>query len=255
MLYLNPPYLVVDGVTIFTDHADPLQLYYLPLSPHFATTRQDDGLEIPRFLLVKYRGTAGKGGFLSFDTSLGISNDRLAKVAAKAKDMLRIVGDPRLSPVPFIDGTVQMQLFGKQSDLPTPTGQPPRPTPAPSGPTAPPASPVNVLKMVSSARPSLYGDEEAAFSVALDQGGVTVMEQCLAGEIVPLSVVYSLSFTGLRPAYNVKAHVDWKRVQKHLQESFGVSLVVFGASIDKIVDELVEQGDRHRGRHVRDGRR
>ena len=33
MLYLNPPYFLINGVSIFPDHADPLQFYYLPMMP------------------------------------------------------------------------------------------------------------------------------------------------------------------------------------------------------------------------------
>ena len=34
MLYLNPPYFVINGVSVFPDDTDPLQFYYLPMMPH-----------------------------------------------------------------------------------------------------------------------------------------------------------------------------------------------------------------------------
>ena len=33
MLYLKPPYYLINGVTLFRDHEDPLQWYFLPAAP------------------------------------------------------------------------------------------------------------------------------------------------------------------------------------------------------------------------------
>ena len=40
---------------------------------------------------------------------------------------------------------------------------------------------------------------QAAFSVRLDQEGVTILEHALQGEMSPIGVVYSLQYVGLRP--------------------------------------------------------
>jgi hypothetical protein len=71
MLYLNPPYHIIEGVSLFPDHADPLQYYYLPLMPHL-TTVEENNRSIPQIQLIKYRGRAGNGGFLNFDVNLGV---------------------------------------------------------------------------------------------------------------------------------------------------------------------------------------
>ncbi|KAM3112543.1 hypothetical protein [Phormidesmis sp. 146-33] len=227
MLYLNPPFHIIEGVSLFSDHADPLQYYYLPMMPKLTTIADSvTGQKIPQIQLVKYRGKAGNGGFLNFDVNIGVEEATLEKIRGKLRQMAGLNQAPRLAPVPLVDGTVRLLLFGKQ------TGD----TAAPNSTT-----PQFVLKIDQAAKPSLYGDNQAAFSVALDQYGVTVMEKALQGEMSPIGIVYSLDYLALRPAYSVRLKVDWDRVQKHLDEHFGIDAIFVSVDIDKAVDELVEK--------------
>ncbi|MCY7279038.1 MAG: hypothetical protein LH702_36205 [Phormidesmis sp. CAN_BIN44] len=227
MLYLNPPFHIIEGVSLFSDHADPLQYYYLPMMPKLTTiVDQATGQQIPQIQLIKYRGKAGNGGFLNFDVNIGVEEVTLEKIRGKIKQTAGLDQTPRLAPVPLIDGTVRLLLFGKQT-----------------GDTANPNSttPQFVLKIDQAAKPSLYGNNQAAFSVALDQYGVTVMEKALQGEMSPIGIVYSLDYLALRPAYSVRLSVDWDRVQKHLDEHFGIDAIFVSVDIDKSVDELIEK--------------
>ncbi|KAM3102046.1 hypothetical protein ACKFKF_05800 [Phormidesmis sp. 146-12] len=227
MLYLNPPFHIIEGVSLFSDHADPLQYYYLPMMPKLTTIADSvTGQKIPQIQLIKYRGKAGNGGFLNFDVNIGVEEATLEKIRGKLRQMAGLNQAPRLAPVPLVDGTVRLLLFGKQ------TGD----TAAPNSTT-----PQFVLKIDQAAKPSLYGDNQAAFSVALDQYGVTVMEKALQGEMSPIGIVYSLDYLALRPAYSVRLKVDWDRVQKHLDEHFGIDAIFVSVDIDKAVDELVEK--------------
>ncbi|KAM3096345.1 hypothetical protein ACKFKG_11160 [Phormidesmis sp. 146-35] len=227
MLYLNPPFHIIEGVSLFSDHADPLQYYYLPMMPKLTTIADSvTGQKIPQIQLIKYRGKAGNGGFLNFDVNIGVEEATLEKIRGKLRQIAGLNQAPRLAPVPLVDGTVRLLLFGKQ------TGD----TAAPNSTT-----PQFVLKIDQAAKPSLYGDNQAAFSVALDQYGVTVMEKALQGEMSPIGIVYSLDYLALRPAYSVRLKVDWDRVQKHLDEHFGIDAIFVSVDIDKAVDELVEK--------------
>lgn len=230
MLYLNPPFHVVEGVSLFPDHGDPQQFYYLPLAPRLSAV-EDDGRLVPRIQLVRYRGTAGSGGFLNFDVDLGIDRDVLDDVTAKVASIAGVKGGVRLAPVPLVDGSVKLLLFGKDS-----TATPPDAKAA----TVPAPGPEFVLKMAHHAKPALYGDNQATFSVHLDQYGVTVMEKALAGETSPIGIVYSLDYLGLRPAYAVRVQAHWDRVQKHLEEKFKTDAIVLSSEVDTVVDELVE---------------
>lgn len=228
MLYLNPPFYVIEGVSLFPDHADRLQYYYLPLMPHLTTLKDgSSGKPIPQIQLIKYRGKAGNGGFLNFDVNVGIEEDLLSKVRTKLRQAAGLDQDPRLAPVQLIDGSVKLLLLGKQ------TGD--------VGGTPAGSTPQFVLKIDQAAKPSLYGSNQAAFSVALDQYGVSVMEKALQGEMSPIGIVYALDYLALRPAYSVRLSVDWDRVQKHLNERFAVEAFFTSIDIDKTVDELIDQ--------------
>ena len=233
MLYLNPPFHIIDGVSVFADHADPLQFYYLPLAPKLTVLRDPgSGEQIPQIQLIRYRGSAGTGGILNFDVNVGISDDQLADVATELRSRHRVDGEPRLAPVPLVDGAVRLLIFGADSGAEEEDEE--------EGDEGAPSGPKFVLKIAHHAKPSLFGDNQAAFSVMLDEAGVVVMEKALQGEISPIAVVYSLEYLALRPAYTVHVTADWNRVQSHLSESFGVDTLIFSSQIDTVVDKLIE---------------
>src|SRR5262245_13355879 len=119
MLYLNPPYYVIDGVSLLHDHADPLQFYFMPLSPTLtpledsATTQQ-----IPQLQVIRFAGETATGGFLNFDCNLGISQDRLDAIGTELRTRAKLHDKPKLAAIPLVDGSVRMMLFGKESPPP-----------------------------------------------------------------------------------------------------------------------------------------
>ncbi len=227
MIYLEPPFHLIQGVTIFSDHADPLQFYYLPMMPHL-TTKEDEltGQAIPQIQLIKYRGAAGGGGFLNFDVNLGIDQDRLEEIRQELRQIHRLDELPRIAPVPLLDGTVKLMMLGKESGNQTTTSENNQPQ--------------FVIQMNHAAKPALFGSNQASFSVALDEAGIVVVEKAMEGALLPIGIIYSLDYLALRPAYSVKLNVDWDRTQHHLQESFGFDSFIFSAQIDKVVDKLIE---------------
>jgi len=54
MLYLNPPYFVINGVSVFPDDSDPLQFYYLPMMPHLTMGPGSNGSVLPLIQLIEY---------------------------------------------------------------------------------------------------------------------------------------------------------------------------------------------------------
>jgi len=230
MLLLDSKQLEFDGITVFPDHADPMQYYYLPLMPHLTTVKDPaaGNAEVPQFSLIRFRGRAGTGGFLNFDVNIGAGDDRLDEIRRQIQNEERLRDPPRLAPVTTVSGTVRLLMLGKQSG---------------DAATAAPgteAGPQFVLKMDHSATPSLYGNNQAAFSIRLDAAGVTVIEKALAGEILPIAVVYSLNYLGLRPAYAVRLNIDWNRVQQHMDETYSGGFLFSSVDISNSVDELVE---------------
>src|SRR5215472_1203162 len=119
MLYLNPPYYYIRGVSILPDHADKRQFYYLPLYPRFSVNPTTGDVQLA---VLEYRGQAGDGGFLNFDVNIGIDPPDLARVADDLKEAAGLDDDPILSPVPIVDGTVRLILLDAQTPVTPPTG-------------------------------------------------------------------------------------------------------------------------------------
>jgi hypothetical protein len=240
MLYLNPPFPIIRGVSLFQDHLDPLQWYYMPVAPKLSKMNGRPALQ-----LIKFRGDAGGGGFLNFDVNVGVEESVIDDIKAELRSpQFKLPPGPiQMSPVPLTGGTVKLLILGQESPQPRPAGTGSAGTGSTTGaaPAPDPNLPRFVTKISHEAHPALYLDNQAAFSVMLDQAGVTVLEQALQGNMAPIAVVYALEYLALRPAYNVHLNIDWDRVQKHMDEHFGVDTLFTSVSIDNAVDELIEK--------------
>lgn len=245
MLLLDSRTRQINGITVFPDsNPGNGQWYFMPTNPHL-TTKPDAqlGLEMPQFLLLGYRGQAGTGGFLNFDCNVGASQEQIDEVARTIANEENLAQLPRLAPVPLVGGSVRLLMLGKSSEEPdaatTDGGGTAGPGTEPAGGPGG-AGPEFVLKIDHPTSPSLTGLNQASIAVQLDAAGFTVVESCLAGEILPVAVIYSLDYLGLRPAYAIKLSIDWDRVQKHLDESFSAGFFFLSTEIGSAVDELVE---------------
>lgn len=239
MLFLKPPFHIIEGVAVFADHENERQFYYMPAMPKLTSTFDPDvGMDIPQIQLLKFRGgAAGNGGFLTFEVNLGIEPERLETVAAQLKQIHQLRDQPILAPVVLEDGNVRLHILGQATPTPPPGG-------GPAGGGQPPAAATPsryVLKLQHAARPALYGDNQAIFSVELDQEGTELVEASLQGELMPIGVIYALDFFALRPAFTVKVSADWDRVQTHFQETFTAGVFFASTEVDKVVDKLIEE--------------
>jgi hypothetical protein len=146
-------------------------------------------------------------------------------------------GSPRLAVVPFDDGDVQciaLNLQGPGGTTATPT----------------PGSITFVEKIMGSAKPSLQGNNTAAFSITLDQQGATLMEQVFKEGGGPVGVIYQLKFTALRPSLDVEISADFKRVYDSLRLGVDFSAgflaggvpVYLKAGLDAAFEKLKQDG-------------
>jgi hypothetical protein len=230
MLYLKPPFNIIEGAAVFADHANEQQFYFMPAAPHLTTIFDPvAGAAVPQIQLLKFRGGAGNGGFLTFEVNLGIEQERIDSIAMELKRLYSLRDNPILAPVVLEGGSVRLIILGHASDD---SGKPLKDDEQ---------QPRFVVKMEYAAKPALYGDNQAIFSVELDQEGVQLIEASLAqSELMPIGVVYSLDFYALRPAFTVSVSADWNRVQTHFNESFKAEVLFSSVEIDKVVDKLIE---------------
>ncbi|HEY6970749.1 MAG TPA: hypothetical protein VJA94_16180, partial [Candidatus Angelobacter sp.] len=128
MIYLWPPFPMINGVSLMPDHQNPNVYYYMPAAPHVTQLKDGTtGQSVPQLQLIKYRGSAGNGGFLNFDCNLGIDGPVLDDIAEQLKQQKHLTQTPLLSPLPVVDGTVRLLLLGASSP------EPPAPGTKPSG--------------------------------------------------------------------------------------------------------------------------
>ncbi len=237
MLQIGSKTFTVDGVTVFSDHADPDQFWYLPAPVQIARRGPDNRAQ---FTLIKYKPAAVNagvhgGGFLMIETELRLDKATESKILSRCGPLSN--GSPRLAVVPFDDGDVQciaLNLQGAGGTTATPT----------------PGSITFVEKIMGSAKPSLQGNNTAAFSLTLDQEGATLIEQVFKEGGGPVGVIYQLKFTALRPSLDVVISADFKRVYDSLRLGVDFSAgflaggvpVYLKAGLDAAFEKLKQDG-------------
>jgi hypothetical protein len=236
MLVMGSKTLTVEGVTVFADHADPRQFWYLPAPVALAGR---DG--VPQFTLIRYRpavadaGVQG-GGFLMMEVELRLDpgvEQKILSAVSRFSD-----GTPRLTPVPFDDGTVQVVALNIQGGGGT------------NAPAPPAGAFVAVESILGATKPSLAGNNSAVFSLTLSQEGSIILDQAFREGATPVGIIYDLKYTALRPALDVKITANFKRIYDHLNFSVDLTAgaVIYGvpvyleAGIDMAFEKLKQDG-------------
>jgi hypothetical protein len=178
MLLLGSKVQTIEGITVFPDHADKRQYWYLPGPVGLA--KRDS---VPQFTLIRYRpavadsGVRG-GGFLTMEVHLKLDPEVERKVMSKLSSMTD--GRPRLSVVPFDEGTVQVVALNIQGSGGT------------AAPNPVPGAFVAVESILGATKPSLAGDNNAVFGLTLSQEGSIILDQALREGAMPVGIIYDL---------------------------------------------------------------
>jgi hypothetical protein len=243
MLYLHPPFYEFEGVQIFSDLHDSLQFYYVPAAPHLATDEM--GRPAIRFIAFKQdlddweEGEEDAVGVLVFDTSLGWPTGTLDRVRQKLRQELELDAEPRLVPLPYRDGTVQLTFLDRKTELPAdPEDENDGSTSSPND-TPAESSTEWVSFLESSGIPSLYGENRAIFSAMLNKKATQLLFGAFEG-FMPAGVVYNLTYGGMQRAFRVNVEADWERIYHHLNTSWSADLIFTTVNTSDILDELEE---------------
>ncbi|MFM9634534.1 MULTISPECIES: hypothetical protein [Streptomyces] len=214
MLQIGTTSVLVEGVEVFPDHADPNQFWYLPAPVRLAQREQG-----PAFTLITYRPAAVEagvegGGFLMFETALTLDPGTEAIIKSKLSE--RAPGTVRLSPVPFDEGDVQCVALNAQG---------------PAGTVAqlPEGAFCAVETILGAAVPSLFGENTAMFSLTLSAEGAKLLKEVFRAGGSPVGVIYRLKFTALRPALSVTITANLRRVYSEL--SVGLDAQIYWAHV------------------------
>lgn len=246
MLYLDTS-LQVEGLTLFRDYNAPNRFYYMPSAPHLTVEAGQ-----PMFQLLIYRrditdnpdfhaGDRPGGGFLTMTVDLGVRQSTLDAAKGQLRGVAGGEGEVELAPVPFEDGSVRISTLGASAGkAPGVEG-----TGGADDQSAGEAErgPRFVEKILGAARPSLYGDNRAVFTIELSHEGAQLMRASLqdpgASQIV---VIYDLQYRGLMPAYEAKITIDFKQSYSYLRNRFQANTLWFKADVDSEVEKLRKEG-------------
>lgn len=221
MLTIEPPSYQLRGITVFRDHQDPDQFYYLPPSPQLA----QDGDRL-RFTLIKYRRditdnptmdpTKARGaGLAQLEVEAGLSAQYLDELRS---DLASRTARPeaRLSPVLFRTAEAQALVLHSQDD--------------------------RLMQDVLQTQPApLSAPHHVALSLALSAEGTTLLQRAAEGGDLPVGVAYSMRFLALTPALHARVHMDYRRIYDRLAASLGLEYPkVVRAELDAELAWLVE---------------
>jgi len=216
---------------VFPDFSDPKQFYYLPNFPRIA--QMDDGSPAIRLLIFRKRldevapKTDDAVAFLSLDVDLRWDPALVEKARGVISLEDRLNDKPRLVPIFFRQGTVKLMLLDSV-------------TPDEGAAHKPDATPSEfVTKIMGAGSPSLYGDNRAIFQASLSKNGAAALSGALDG-VTPIGVVYTLTFAGLQPAFNIRAKVDWQKIYDHFSEDENMNFLFYERDIQKVIDKFRE---------------
>lgn len=217
---------------VFPDFSDKRQFYYLPNFPRIA--EMEDGSPAIRLLIFRNEldevdpKSEDAVAFLSLDVDLRWDPDLIetARSAIRLEDQLD--DKPRLTPIFFRQGSVKLMLLDAVSPE---EGAERRPEGQPSE---------FVTKIMGAGSPSLYGDNRAIFQASLTKNGAAALSGALDG-VTPIGVVYSLTFAGLQPAFNIRAKVDWTKIQDHFSEQKHADFLFYESDIQKAIDKFRDE--------------
>ncbi len=233
MLYLGEGVreVMVDddrAMQLFPDFSDPRQFYYLPNFPRIAL--MPDGS--PAIRLIVFRedldtlpdGSEDAVGILSLDVDLRWEPQDVAEAASRIRLEDDLEGEPRLTPVLFRSGHVRLMLL----DAATPEDR-----------EEDVEATDFVVQVLGTGSPSLYGDNRAIFQSRLTKKGVAAISGSLDG-MLPIGVVYDLTFAGLQPAFRVQANVDWTRIHEHFSTRRNTNVLFYEKDVREIIDTFEE---------------
>jgi hypothetical protein len=219
VLTIEAPYYFIKGITVFRDHLDPDQFYFLPGNPKLAA--ENGKLD---FTLYKYRfditdnpgsdPTRAKGaGVALFSTEIPAENlqalqDEVASQSGRS--------NARLTPVMFTSASVHALVAHTDGD--------------------------NLISDLVETHPApIVSPHHAAFALALTAGGATLMEAAVRGGTSPVGVVYEMSFLALSPAVNAKVRMQYDRVYDDFSVSLGFTYYYISAKLDLEIESLIER--------------
>ena len=221
MLTIEPPFYLIHGLTIFRDHENPDQFYFLPGGP-----------QLTSFTLYKYRvSIAADGSDPTRAPGAGLALFEVEvpppKLAIIETELSSQSGreNPQLAPVMFSSADVRAIIAKTDGDK-------------------------LFEDLVETHAAPLVPPYHTAFALSLSAEGATLMQQAAtapppadgaaASTAIPVGVVYELRFLALTPALHARVTMNYEEAYSHFSASAAFTYYYVKAALDFDISWLVE---------------
>jgi hypothetical protein len=227
VLDLSKPLGVVEGLTLFGDHAEADRVYFMP--DEIGLVPGPDGA--PDVLLqIFYPDEAVRGEDASLADAVGsilslgvrcvVSPERLARARAQLGEHVRLAAPP------WEDGQVSLLLLDSAETAPAAGGD------------------RLVVSVAGTHRPSLSdGNLSALFHARLDRRGTALVAAALAGEAGSTAgVLYDMSYAALRPEIQLRMRANLDACAETIRTGLGLQVYYVAADVTATFQKMREQG-------------
>ena len=220
MLNLQPPYLDINNLRIYTDDKDPDVFYYVNQKPRLCFT--EEGKPALSVYAVVPESGVGKANDsiletgLSIDIDLSVSEmEEEAARAAISKNFKRTA--KTLSPAPLHKGLVTFFMAQKEG-----------------------AGDAKEWYVRSGFSPSMIGTNRASVAVRATGEDAKRLVAALSNNQIMAIINYDLEVVGITPVYKAHLKADMGLVYAHVNERTKHSYTFYNKDVEKIVDDLKE---------------
>ena len=220
MLNLQPPFLDVGNLRIYTDDSDKDVFYYVNQKPRLCMN--GNGKPALSVYAVVPESGVNKNNDSILETCLSVDVD-LAVTEAELETAREEIATnfkreaKTLSPAPLHKGVVKLVMMQKGD-----------------------AEKDKKWFVSSGFSPSMIGTNRVSLAVRTTGEDAKQLVAALSSNQVAAMVYYDLEVVGITPVYKALMRVDMKQVYHHVEERTNSNLVLYNKDIEKIVDELEE---------------
>lgn len=220
MLNLQPPYLDVGNLRIYTDDTDPTVFYYITQKPKLCF--DENGKPALSVYAVVPESGVGKDNDsiletgLSIDIDLGVTEEELEIAREEVKkNFKRVV--KTFSPAPLHKGVVKLFMAQKEG-----------------------SDNAKNWYVSSGFSPSMVGTNRVSLAIRTTGEDAKRLVAALSNNQIMATISYDLEIIGITPVYKAYMKADMKQVYHHIEEKTKKSFIVYNKEIDKIVEDLQE---------------
>ena len=172
---------MIDGLTVFYDHADEKRRYVIPETPQVEKRPE------PMISLHMFRSDTQTGGLLQFESVLKPQESQLETVREKLAERGILA---TLTRPDWRSGSIRVAGWLNEDEL----------------------APLSLFV----GKPSLLGDPNSVITARLDQNGAALASEALHGNALPTVLIYELETLALSGKLGITAEADLHAIHERL---------------------------------------